>query len=400
VQQSDGVRDPSVETSLPPPGRDAVPRSPEELSAEWLTACLRHAGALSGGRVVAFEQQRVGRGKGFAGHLARLELVYEDPLPESPKRLVAKFASEHDDMRELMDAMGGYRREVRFYRELARDVGVPTPRCFLAHYDQAGGRFLLLLEDMAPAASPGVERGLSLEQARTVMEQLAHLHARWWNREAELPWLQLDDEIIKLVRDQYLKALPTFLEQWSARYPTLSRVARGIAHMFEGDEWVAQVRARPRTLVHNDMHVENIFLPTEAGGRFAFIDWQGVSFGRHGVGDVTRILCMGMSTELRRAHTAELLRHYHTKLIELGVEGYDYRALKRRYREEVVSMVIVGVMAFDTIDFEGEGSAQTATILGDRIEAAVIETRMVRALTIYVALKRAQRFAGRLLGGT
>ena len=46
----------------------------------------------------------------------------------------------------------------------------------------------------------------------------------------------------------------------------------------------------PLTLSHNDLHPENVFFPTAAGGRFALIDWQSLAATRHGAGDLTRIL--------------------------------------------------------------------------------------------------------------
>ncbi len=392
------MKDASLETSLPPPAGTAVPQHIDEVTPAWLTACLRHAGALGTGQVRSFTHARVGQGKGFAGHLARIQLQCDEPLPETPRRLIAKFASEQDVMRGMMADMGGYEREVRFYRELADRVGVPTPRCYLAHYDQEHKRFLLLLEDMAPAASPGVDRGLSLEQARVVMEQLARLHARWWNRTDALPWLELDDDTIRQLRDRYQDLLPEFVAQFGDRYPTVARVARGIGTVFDEDEWVDDIRAGPRTLAHNDMHVENIFLPTEDGGRFAFIDWQGVGFGRHGIGDVTRILCMGMRAELRRAHADELLRCYHDKLTELGVTDYPFRTLKKRYREEMMSMVIIGVLAFAAIDFEGDDSVETQKVLGERIEVAVRDAKVSQVLALVIWLIRIMRFFRRLLG--
>lgn len=392
------MRDATVQTSLPPPAGDMVPQHVDELTPLWLTACLRHAGALAGGRVLSFTQRRIGQGKGFAGRLARIELEYEDPLPQSPRCLIAKFASEHDAMASMMTEVGGYEREVRFYRELAEDVGVPTPRCFLAHYDRERKRFLLLLEDMAPAASPGIERGLDLAQAREVMERIAGMHAHWWNRTEGHEWLELDDDTVRTVRDTYLRCLPGFLANMGQQYPTIAKVARETAVMFETDDWIDQVRARPRTLVHNDLHVENIFLPTEEGGRFALIDWQGVSFGRHGVGDVTRILCMGLPPELRRAHTGELLRHYHAKLLQGGVTDYPLSTLKKRFREEMVSMVIIGVLAFDTIDFEDAEGDAAAQIIGQRIEAAVRDSGIARVLGVAMLFTRLMRWLRRLVG--
>ena len=57
-----------------------------------------------------------------------------------------------------------------------------------------------------------------------------------------------------------------------------------------GDELHAEVRKRPLTLAHNDIHSENIFLPTPEGRQLAIIDWQSLTFTRHGTTDVTRVI--------------------------------------------------------------------------------------------------------------
>src|SRR3954466_14109617 len=131
----------NVETSMPP-GAQPVPLRPEELTPDWLTASLRHAGVLSPtGRVVAFESERVGEGAGFAGRIARIDLRYATPEPSAPATLIAKFATEHAATREMIGSIDGYVREVRFYRELAADIGIGTPRCYFAHYDKSDTRF-------------------------------------------------------------------------------------------------------------------------------------------------------------------------------------------------------------------------------------------------------------------
>ena len=129
------------------------------------------------GRVTSFEFKRIGQGKGFAGQIARVRLRYDAPEPNAPATLIAKFATEHAPTREMLGEIDGYVREVRFYRELARDIGIGTPHCYFAHYDSDDGRFCLLLEDLAPARSADRDVGLN-RRAGEARARAARRHAR------------------------------------------------------------------------------------------------------------------------------------------------------------------------------------------------------------------------------
>jgi hypothetical protein len=390
----------NVEASLRPPPGGAMPRRPEELTPEFLTSCLRHEGVLGDdASVTGCEHARVGQGQGFAGELARVTLAYDRPVSGAPATLIAKFAAQHDATREMMSHFEGYVREVRFYRELGSEIGVSVPRCYFAHYEQTEGWFLLLLEDLAPASAPDLEAGLSFEQAKLVLEQIAGMHARYWDRAGEIDWLRLEVIMVKRVRDRFMKSLPSFVADNANTYPVLARTASQLGELLAGDELLGRITARPLTVSHNDLHLYNVFLPTAQGGRFALIDWQGVAQSRHGTTDVTRILCMGMRTELRRAHTQVLLRHYHDRLLALGVKGFPLRVLNKRYREEAVSMIIVGVLAFDTLDFDVPGGRRSADLMAARIEAALADLRLGLPLFNLLVLVRVRRFFVRLFSG-
>jgi hypothetical protein len=385
----------NVETSMPPPQGMRVPASAEELDAVWLSACLRHAGVLGDGeRVHACELEQIGQGSGFAGQIFRVALRYEPAAASAPASLIAKFASAHEPTRRMMDALDGYAREVRFYRELAGEIGLGTPRCYFAHYDKAERLFCLVLEDLAPARTVDRERGYTLEQAQQVLEQLAVMHARYWNRVDQLPWLALGDELFENVRRRFLVGVPRFAERFGRDYPVTARVARRFMVFFEGDEVMAQARQPPLTLAHNDMHIENVFLPSAQGGRFAVIDWQSVTASRHGTSDVARVLCMSLRPELRRRHTGALLRHYHRALQAHGVRDYSLRALRHRYRQELVAAVVISVLAFDTLDFDDEDDAPR--LIGTRVEAALIDARISGLLALLGAWLRFRRWLVRL----
>src|SRR5262249_30228604 len=152
-------------TSLPPPQGTRVPARPSELNADWLSACLRHAGVLGASdRVASFELEPIGQGRGFAGQIVRVALRYEPAGVDAPATLIAKFATDHAGTQDMMRSLDGYAREVRFYRELAPEIGLGTPRCYFAHYDPDAYACCLLLEDLAPAESVDREQGYSLEQ--------------------------------------------------------------------------------------------------------------------------------------------------------------------------------------------------------------------------------------------
>lgn len=390
-----------IETSLAPPHGNAVPSRPEQLNAEWLTACLRHAGVLSrDARVAGFETARIGEGRGFAGQLARLQLHYEPASAAGPSTLIGKFATDHPPTREMMAWIEAYQREVRFYRELAPELGTSTPHCYFAHFDAAAGCFCLLLEDLAPAGSVDSDAGLSFEQAKFVLEQLAVVHARWWGRVDEIEWLRVSDELVRSVRDRFLASLPGFIERFAGEYRVLVRAATQLGELLAGDELLRVVNSPPMTLAHNDLHPENVFLPSAAGGRFALIDWQSVSASRHGANDVTRILCVGMRPELRRRHGRALLEHYHARLCELGVRGYGLRQLRRRFRQESASMVMVAVLALDTLDFDVSGGQRTIDKMAARIEQALVDIRMPQLLAGMLVFIRVRRWLTRLLRRT
>ena len=366
-----------------------MPARPRELSAEWLSACLRDAGVLvASERVVDFELERIGVGRGFAGQIARVRLRYEPARVDAPATLIAKFATEHAGTREMMRSLDGYAREVRFYRELAKEIGLATPRCYFAHYDANANECCLLLEDLAPAESIDFEQGYSLEQAQQVLEQLAAMHARHWNRVEHLASLQVDAATFATMRERFMNALPVLIERYHMQYPTLVRVAQQIVPLLAGDEVVKQARRPPLTLVHGDLHIDNVFLPSARGGRAAIIDWQSVAVSRLGTYDVARLLCMGMRPEQRRLHEQALLAHYHRALCAHGVRNYPLRKLRMRYRQEQIAIVMVTVMILDGVAFTDEGVARYAT----RVEALLTEGHASRMLSVVGFMLRIRRW--------
>lgn len=157
-----------------------IPAGPAELTAEWLTSALD--GQLGGARVTGFDAEPIAAGVGFLGELVRLALRYDREVPGAPRSLIAKFPTANQQNRDIAILFRLYQREIGFYRDVAPIAAVRTPRAAYAGMDEAAGRYLLLLEDLAPAPMGDQLRACSPAEAELALTQLARFQAQWWDR--------------------------------------------------------------------------------------------------------------------------------------------------------------------------------------------------------------------------
>ena len=166
-----------------------VPADTDEITQEWLTAALHQAGALDQARVTSIQSAPIGQ-LGFTGQIRRLQISYDKPEPCAPRSLVAKFSATHPEARAAVHSLGFYEREIGFYRELAADCPVRTPRCYFGEVQMDSGASLLLLEDLSWMQNLDSAGG-SVDESELVISELGKLHAAWWNdaRLDQIPWL-------------------------------------------------------------------------------------------------------------------------------------------------------------------------------------------------------------------
>src|SRR6516162_934421 len=136
----------------------SIPASAEALTPEWLTAALRSTGTITNARVTSYCSELIGEGKGFSGQLARIGLSYDGAEAGAPASLIAKFQFPHPDpdIRAAVFHARIHEREFRFYRDVARDVALRTPRLYYGVLRPETGECVLLLEDLAPAQTPNM----------------------------------------------------------------------------------------------------------------------------------------------------------------------------------------------------------------------------------------------------
>ncbi len=348
----------------------AIPEGPDQLTDRWLTDALRRAGALDAASVSGHSCELVEM-QGAAATVVRVTLDYDAVEDGAPRSLVAKFATPHAPIREVMHGFGLYLSEVEFYRQLGADPGIPTPRCFHADIDPGSGVFVLLLEDMVDCR---VGDGLfsPVEDVERAVRHLAPFHARWWNSEQlrDLSWLAYPgtsafDVFSRLARGALAGALPRAREIFGDGFPpSLAVLTERLVANYE--RLAAEAADGPLALVHGDFHPGQIFFPTDGGGRFAVFDWQTVRIGGGG-NDLARIVTMGMPPQERRSCDGRLVELYHSLLLEHGVTDYDLDHCWLDFRRGLLGSVAVNVIAGAAADltlFE-EREAETGVSVGE-----------------------------------
>ncbi|MEZ5292330.1 MAG: phosphotransferase [Vicinamibacterales bacterium] len=369
-------------------GTPPFPTEPAQLTAAWLTDVLRASTGLAHLHVIGCRWEPVAA-QGGAALVVRVWLDYDRQTSGQPATVVVKFAARHPPMRGVMHRFGLYRAEVGFYRDLARDAGIPTPRCHHAAIDDASGHFAIVLEDLQDGRA-GDPLCPEVADVETAIDHVAGLHGRWWRhpRLRTLDWLVYPHGPAFEARAAalpltYAHAATAVRQGLGPAFPPI--LAEACDRIFEG--WPAFVAARlPQapTLVHRDFHPQQMFFPSGRGGRFAVFDWQTVSVGT-GADDVARILAMGLTRADRAAHQTRLVDRYHARLRSHGVDDYPYEQCVRDVRLGLTGSLLTNVIATSALDLSAFAARESATgvtfvyAVFDRL-AAAFEANDVLAL--------------------
>lgn len=342
----------------------ALPLTYDEITVEWLNQTLAQVGVLDGATIRSFDRDVIGQDVGFVGELSRIRLDYEAPTPTAPASLIAKLPATDESVRNIAQAFGFYEREINFYQSMAPLVGVRTPECYYAAMEPESGRFVLLLEDLAPARCGDQLASCSMAEAKVILAELARLHAQWWNspRFAECPWLPSvgDPLLTQVLALVYQQSWPHFVKEFKGQLPaTIFDIGEQVGKNFPA--LVESLSGRPFTLVHTDFRLDNMLFDLPDGSPLALIDWQLVQRGLNTT-DVTYFLAGNFPIDIRRAHQEELLHAYHDALVECGVLDYDFGQCWQDYRLAALFMMVFLVTGREQVNMDQYGERAHALL--------------------------------------
>lgn len=346
-------------------GRWGLPRRVQDIDAAVLSRVM--GAAVRSVRVLSSD----------AGTSSRARLVLTGK--NVPDSVFVKLAAETAATR-LMGELGRLgQTEVRFYRQLARQV-VGAPYAYGAAFDPWTGRYLLVLEDL-PAEScefPDTLHPLSPDQAGLIVELLADLHATFWTRlgperRGPLGWLYTPSgDATSLLTGSLMNAS---IKRLAER--TQLPVDRG---RFIADNYravAALIDTPPHTVMHGDAHPGNMYFH---GGKAGLLDWQAVRRG-HPSRELAYTLITSLTPEDRRATQRELLDDYRRALAAAGGPELDRDDLWLRFRQGalyayVAPLITAGMGGMQVEDIAMEGLRRGVAALDDLETVAALQASL------------------------
>ncbi len=275
---------------------------------------------------------------------------------EIPRQWFIKIPSLKWRVRAITALPRLLQTEIRFYKEIALITPTIIPTALFATNHFATGSTLVLNDITEHGAIPGQPNDIiSISQALLVIEQLAFLHTKFWNKthnNKKYQWLsgpirQLEDHLgtvlavplMKRGLKKSLNLIPPSLHSSALHYARHRRNAMNF--LFQGTQ----------TIIHHDCHPGNLFWINSKPG---LLDWQMVRTGE-GISDISYFIATCLAPETRRNNENRLIKHYIKILTANGIKKINFEQMKKRYRAHlvypfeamIVTLAIGGMMDLD-----------------------------------------------------
>ena len=342
-----------------------MPQTPEELTFDWINDVLLAGGASEGRQAARFESDVIG--VGLIGCVVRVRLEYESLDSGAPASLILKMPTDVPKNREIGES-GDYEREIRFYLELSESLPVRIPRCYLALMDEdvpasaekrvsnkISRKFLLALEDMAPALPGDDVLGCGFDEALSILKAIAPMHAALWESPKldELWWAWRAADVTGDSHDAYLDARPSFDAYFGRGLSGV--VFEALDWLNENGQTLQRLRDQtPSTFIHVDFRLDNIFVAQSAGGlEVTLFDWQTPGIGPAAM-DVASFIGRSLHEGFSIQEEVRLMRAYYGALVDSGVMGYPFEAFQRDFSICLTLNFRTMVTNFTRVDW-GEG---------------------------------------------
>jgi hypothetical protein len=283
------------------------------------------------------------------GQLGRLRL-------DDGTSLIAKLPTTDPGGRFIGELLRLWEREARFYDEVAPHLSIRVAETHVNLTDAANGRFLLLMEDLAPARPGDQVAGATATQARQVIDYIARFHAQWWQHPmlGELDWMpRIDDPTTKSVTPMFVAGWPAFEERFKDKLPprTLEWVQRFGPTAADFLDLYAD---EPVTIIHGDFRLDNMLFGPD--GSVTLVDWQMASRAP-GLSDVVYFCGTNLEPDVRERHLDELLDQYTRTLAAGGVADLPHRnTIRDGFRKGILLWMVAmagGVAQLDPANERG-----------------------------------------------
>jgi hypothetical protein len=316
---------------------DALPYSPEGITARWLSDAL--SAEHPGTRITEVETSDV-----IWGTSTKV-FVRPTYAEGGPGNLPASFCVKGGLDRRLYGVNDPFIHilEANFYGNLSSQVPGVLPVGYYAAINSDETHGVVILEDMRGRASffdPG--DFMSVDNACSGLETLAGLHASTWDYQAG------SRRFVKVGGPSRTYAKMFFNDEYWAKHfsqpgaPVMpaelddpNRIMRAFQAMWAEDD------AGRLCLVHGDTHIGNTYL--DSAGELGFLDWQSYFLGPWSF-DVAYFICGALTIGDRVDNERALLLEYLSALASAGGPKLTYDEAMESYAKSLlhgISWVLV-----------------------------------------------------------
>lgn len=337
-----------------------IPENRDAITADWMRRALAAGGSLNTPRIDDVVVSDIGAGAGVLAETLRCRLVRDSGDAEAvPETVIVKLPTTDPKSLRISRMQSFYRREYDYYRRLAPDAPVRSPRLLYGAWEDRGHSFVLVLEDLADMTPGDHFAGATLDQARCAVRALARLHGRYWNDVGQPPLSDRFDttgwKIRPLLQVLYLAFLVPTLKRFGSFFSAeMRRVAEAYGPLV-ADHVAGIAASAPRTFIHGDYRLDNLFFGAGADD-IALIDWQVSGLGC-GLYDVAYFLGASVTVEVRREIERDVLQEYTDVVVETGGEGaqgFTFDECWGLYRSHMLGRLLVSIVVCGALDLKDE----------------------------------------------
>lgn len=320
------------------------PLHPQDITTEWITYALRSGGVLEKASVKDLKKEILGDGKGFLSSVVRVKIEYDIIEADAPRSVVVKIEPESESFREFGDELNAFQREIRFYKEIARNVPIRLPVIYFTVDEPPA--YSMLMEDLSSYTAGDQVIGMHEKQVSSTVEALARLQSRYWNNAAlkALKWMPTTNSI----SIDYKSKWDSFVMHFG-KYADPKGLKVG-ERLGDSIPWLEEeISKRPKTIVHSDLREDNLLFGTpDSDEAVLILDWQ-LAIRSMGAFDVARLMGGSELPSERRGHQFEVLRRWYDTLIKEGVEGYTWKEAVRDFRLGALACLTYPVHFHDAV---------------------------------------------------
>ncbi len=251
------------------------------------------------------------------------------------KSFIIKELPDNEARRYIVKSFSLFDREICFYNKVAPKNSISAPN--LLHY--SSNPPYLILEDMGRYISGDQEFGYTIEEAKSVIDQISHFHAFWKDSKelVTLPIPRVDNELIS-------SAMPAMLEQAWDKLSNYFNEGLGydagyyVRNLIRNLKSICETLCKDKiTLLHGDLRLDNILF--EKYEAKCFLDWQMMAIGSPMI-DVAYFVSQSGTAECQTAARDYALNTYAEKFY-----NGDLERIRREYSDSLLLNLSTPILA-------------------------------------------------------